>query len=66
MGTLVGYTPSALVVDFRSLKQEIDDEGLFKVGALHAWPIKYTAGTECVFIKTGSYVQLDTTQVSLI
>lgn len=31
VGTLVGYTPSALVTDFRSLKQEIDDEGLFEV-----------------------------------
>lgn len=31
VGTLVGYTPSPLVEDFRALKQEIADEGLFEV-----------------------------------
>lgn len=31
VGTLVGYTPSPLVKDFRALKQEIADEGLFEV-----------------------------------
>lgn len=31
VGTLVGYTPSPLVEDFRALKQEIMDEGLFEV-----------------------------------
>lgn len=31
MGTLVGYKPSALVKDFRSLKEEIEEEGLFEV-----------------------------------
>lgn len=32
VGTLVGYTPSPLVEDFRALKQEIAEEGLFEVG----------------------------------
>ncbi|CAN0540956.1 unnamed protein product, partial [Laminaria digitata] len=32
VGTLVGYEPSTLVEDFRTLKQEITDEGLFEVG----------------------------------
>ncbi|CAM9338931.1 unnamed protein product [Ectocarpus sp. 12 AP-2014] len=31
IGTLVGYTPSPLVQDFRALGQEIDDEGLFEI-----------------------------------
>lgn len=31
VGTLVGYTPSPLVEDFRALKQEIAEEGLFEV-----------------------------------
>lgn len=31
IGTLVGYTPSPLVEDFRALRQEIADEGLFEV-----------------------------------
>lgn len=32
IGTLVGYTPSQLVKDFRSLKRELEDQGLFEVG----------------------------------
>lgn len=31
VGTLVGYEPSALVKDFRSLRDEIAEEGLFEV-----------------------------------
>lgn len=31
MGTLVGYKPSTLVKDFRALKKEIEEEGLFEV-----------------------------------
>lgn len=31
VGTLVGYTPSPLVEDFRALKDEIEEEGLFEV-----------------------------------
>lgn len=31
VGTLVGYTPSKLVQDFRALKKELEDEGLFEV-----------------------------------
>ncbi|CAM9346423.1 unnamed protein product [Ectocarpus sp. 8 AP-2014] len=31
IGTLVGYTPSPLVQDFRALGQEIEDEGLFEI-----------------------------------
>eukprot|EP00903_Cladosiphon_okamuranus_P018894 g17377.t1 len=33
VGTLVGYTPSPLVEDFRALKQEITEEGLFEIDA---------------------------------
>lgn len=33
VGTLVGYEPSALVKDFRALKEEITAEGLFEVMA---------------------------------
>ncbi|CAM9620841.1 unnamed protein product, partial [Choristocarpus tenellus] len=31
VGTLVGYSPSALVKEFRALKQQITDEGLFVI-----------------------------------
>lgn len=31
VGTLVGYEPSELVTDFRALKEEIENEGLFEV-----------------------------------
>lgn len=31
VGTLVGYTPSPLVEDFRALKEELEEEGLFEV-----------------------------------
>lgn len=31
VGTLVGYTPSPLVKDFRALKEELEQEGLFEV-----------------------------------
>lgn len=37
IGTLVGYTPSELVKEFRSLKQEIEEEGLFEVGRRRCW-----------------------------
>lgn len=43
VGTLVGYTPSPLVEDFRALKQEIADEGLFEVRTGGAQPASWRA-----------------------
>lgn len=45
VGTLVGYTPSPLVEDFRALKDELEEEGLFEVREAGE---RYSKSVQCI------------------